>query len=318
MTQISLIVPFYGVEKYITTCLESLFSQDMPESEYEVICVNDCSPDHSEDIVLKFQEKHNNLRLIRHDTNKKLGAARNTGLAAAKGKYVWFIDSDDYIQANCLNKILEYCETNNLEILHWSIIDNKENYILKVEESTVQTGIEELLHGSKDMTFPWNRIYNREFLLSNNLWFNDIWGGDVIHTFNALNAASLVKNVPECFYFYRVDNYNSDMHSSVTANKIISFCYILARELQDNSDNLNPELLPLMEECVEWRVNQSLKSIIKLSFKEKHAFFKEMNKKNELRGFVLKNANRKVVFLLRFPFLSYMIYPIYRLKLLFR
>ena len=86
MKRLSIIMPFYGVERYIRQCLESVYQQDIPESEFEVICVNDCTPDHSEEIVLEFQQRHNNLVLIRHEVNKKLGAARNTGLKAASGK----------------------------------------------------------------------------------------------------------------------------------------------------------------------------------------------------------------------------------------
>lgn len=77
--RISFILPFYGVERYVGKCLESIYTQDVPEEQYEIICVNDCSPDHSEDVVLEFAQKHANLTLIRHEVNKKLGAARNTG-----------------------------------------------------------------------------------------------------------------------------------------------------------------------------------------------------------------------------------------------
>lgn len=114
---LSIILPFYGVEKYIGFCLESLFHQDLPENEYEIICVNDCSLDNSEAVVLQFAEKHKNIHLLRHETNKRLGAARNTGLLNASGKYVWFIDTDDYIENNCLKEIVSTCERHNLEIL---------------------------------------------------------------------------------------------------------------------------------------------------------------------------------------------------------
>ncbi len=84
MLKLSFIVPFYNVEKHIARCLDSLYNQDIPESEYEVICVNDCSPDNSRDIVLQYKKQHSNLILVEHERNKKLGAARNTGLRKAK------------------------------------------------------------------------------------------------------------------------------------------------------------------------------------------------------------------------------------------
>ena len=311
MLRLSIIVPFYGVEKYIGQCLESLFSQDLPADEYEVICVNDCSPDNSEQIVLDYQSRHDNLVLIRHEVNKKLGAARNTGLKAAKGEYVWFVDSDDYVQENCLRKIVEVCESNDLDVFHWSIKDNHNNWLKQFEESNVTTGIDDLLSGSRDMTFPWNRVYKREFLLEHDLWFNDLWGGDVIHTICSLNCAERMKNSSECYYYYRMDNMSSDMRSPVTANKVVSFCYVLGRAMDDSRDQLSPRLYSLMDECVEWRINQSYKLIFQLPIKEKRLFYHTMKENGDLKSYILVKANSKVRFLLCNPFIAYVIHPFY-------
>ena len=312
MKRISLIIPFYGVEKYIRTCLESVYNQDLPESEYEVICVNDCSPDNSESIVREFMEIHDNLLLLCHETNLKLGAARNTGLRYAQGEYVWFIDSDDYIRSNSLQEITKICENEVLDILHWSIQDNFGRWILRLDESGVYSGVDDLLHGSRDMTYPWNRVYKRDFLLRNNLWFNHLWGGDVIHTIQSLNAATRIKNVPDCFYFYRVDNSSSDMRSPITANKVLSFSFILGRALEDCITSLNPLLHPLLHECVEWRVNQSFKPILRLPINERVIFYKTMSGDTELRQYVLKTANRRVKLTLRFPILTFLLSFPYR------
>ena len=309
MVSLSFVVPFYGVEKYIRACLDSLYRQDLPENDYGVVCVNDCSPDNSESIVKEFQARHSNLRLICHETNKKLGAARNTGLAAAKGKYVWFIDSDDYIRENCLKRVVSYCEDYQLEILHWSIQDNSHNWVKQISDSDVHSGIYDLTMGSKDVTFPWNRVYKRDFLINNSLWFNDLWGGDVIHTIQALDAAERTMGKKDCFYFYRTDNYNSDMRSPLTANKIISFSYILGKALFDVSPQLSNELQPFMEECIDWRINKSSKPIIKLPIREKLVFFRTMRKQRGLRGFVLKRADWRVRVLLICPLVAFFIHP---------
>ena len=318
MIRISLIIPFFGVERYIRECLESVFQQDLPETEYEVICVNDCSPDKSEEIVLEFQREHANLHLIRHDVNKRLGAARNSGLRMAQGEYVWFIDSDDFIKSECLKDILSYCEKERLEILHWSIQDNQGNWKLKLEDSTVQTGVDDLLNGSRDMTYPWNRVYKRVFLIDNNLWFNDYWGGDVIHTIQALNVAKKVKNVSTCFYFYRIDNLTSDMHSPISANKIISFSFILARALDETIDTLNPALSSFLQECVDWRINQSFKPIVKLNGDERRVFYQTMSSKEDLKSFVLERSDFKVKLVLLLPFVSYILNLFYRTVVLMR
>lgn len=311
MIKLSIIVPFYGVEKYIGQCLESLFSQDLPADGYEVICVNDCSPDDSERIVLDYQKSHANLVLVRHDINKKLGAARNTGLQAASGEYVWFVDSDDYIKKNCLGELLNYCECNELDILHWSVQDNGGKWVVKIGNSDVVTGIQELTAGSRDVTYPWNRIYKRSFLVDNGLWFNDLWGGDVIHTIQALNAAGRVMNISDCYYYYRTDNMNSDMRSPVNANKVISFSFVLAKAIDDCKTELSPVLEPLIDEFVLWRVNQSYKPILRMPIKEKKKFYKSMQSDGALRDFVLSVANKKVRTVIQYPWMAYAIHPFY-------
>jgi len=235
--RLSIIVPFYGVEQYIEQCILSLYAQDIPEEEYEVICINDCSPDHSENIVKTIAKSHANLQIINHKKNLKLGAARNTGLHAARGRYVWFLDSDDFIASNCFAEILNECETNNLEMLHFSIQDNLGNIYRHVIPSGVLSGIEEEILSDKqqcvEITYPWNRVYNREFLLKNNLFFNDLYGGDVIHTIQAINVCNRVKNVDKFYHNYRVDNWTSDTKSAQTADKIFNMYFVLAKACND-------------------------------------------------------------------------------------
>lgn len=85
MVHVSFIVPFYGVEKFIGRCLDSIYSQPVSENEYEVICIDDCSPDLSRDIVKQFQQQHTNLSLIINEENLRLGGGRNVGILMQKG-----------------------------------------------------------------------------------------------------------------------------------------------------------------------------------------------------------------------------------------
>ena len=93
--KISIIIPVYNVEKYLSECLDSCINQTM--REIEIICVDDCSTDSSGKILQNYARMDSRVKVIMHETNKKQGAARNTGLKYATGEYVWFIDSDDYI-----------------------------------------------------------------------------------------------------------------------------------------------------------------------------------------------------------------------------
>jgi len=117
MIRLSVIIPVFGVEKYIARCLDSIFSINLPESDYEVICVDDCSKDKSVQIIESYLSKHNNLRLLHHEENKKQGGARNTGIGVAEGEYVIFVDADDRIPKYEVAGTLDYMQANGLELL---------------------------------------------------------------------------------------------------------------------------------------------------------------------------------------------------------
>lgn len=114
---LSIVVPVYNTEKYLTDCLESIYRQNI--SDFEVICVDDGSTDNSLDILSDFAEKKDNMSIIRQN-HSGVSAARNKGLNAARGEYVYFIDSDDYLDDNYLNTIMNICSKNRLDLICFS------------------------------------------------------------------------------------------------------------------------------------------------------------------------------------------------------
>ena len=111
---LSIIVPVYNTEKYLTECLDSLLEQDIDTDDYEIICINDGSTDNSLDILQKYVNEYSNVVVI-NQQNKGVSAARNRGMESAKGDYFWFVDSDDLVQKNILNRlkniiIIENCD----------------------------------------------------------------------------------------------------------------------------------------------------------------------------------------------------------------
>jgi len=124
--KLSIIVPIYKVEKYLSKCLDSLLDQDLNSSEYEIICINDGSPDACKTIVLAYQEKHSNIVFIDQE-NQGVSVARNKGLDVAKGNYILFVDPDDAIIKNSLPSILKRAEVNDLDIMYLSLDSYDEN-----------------------------------------------------------------------------------------------------------------------------------------------------------------------------------------------
>ncbi len=104
--QLSIIIPVYKVEKYIRDTLQSIYRQQYDENLFEVIVINDGTPDDSMRIVAEFTNKHANLHII-NQKNQGLSCARNAGLKIAQGEYVWFVDSDDTVTEESIVQVLE-------------------------------------------------------------------------------------------------------------------------------------------------------------------------------------------------------------------
>ncbi len=124
---LSIIVPVYNVEKYLRKCVDSLLTQDLPHEEYEIILVNDGSTDQSGTICDEYAADHPNVKAI-HQQNGGLSAARNSGIAMAQGRYVQFVDSDDYLEPNVLKTLVEKMETDQLDVLRFNYRNVNERY----------------------------------------------------------------------------------------------------------------------------------------------------------------------------------------------
>lgn len=118
MIKLSFIVPVYNVAPYLRMCVSSLLSQDIPQDQYEIILVEDGSTDSSPEICDEYDRMFENIHAI-HQPNRGLSAARNTGIAAAKGEYICFVDSDDYWQHNVLAGLIAQIERDNLDVLRF-------------------------------------------------------------------------------------------------------------------------------------------------------------------------------------------------------
>lgn len=170
---LTIIIPVYNVENYIKDCLDSVYDGEL--KDFEVLCIDDRGTDNSIDIIKKYIEinKINNLRIIRHEDNKGLSEARNTGMSQAKGQYICFLDSDDMIETNGLNKLLEKAMLNNLDIVEGKIREvfetdkRKEKCQNQRNDSIVMTGDDYFYQCCKKkvyFTMAWLRIFKTEYL----------------------------------------------------------------------------------------------------------------------------------------------------------
>ena len=122
---LSVIVPVYNCEKYLDECLASLTRQGLKDNEYEVLVVNDGSTDKSAEIALSYCEKYHNFYLLNQE-NQGVSAARNKGLESARGKYITFIDSDDYVVDNLYLSVVGLLEKRNFKCFYFGMTSNKD------------------------------------------------------------------------------------------------------------------------------------------------------------------------------------------------
>ena len=120
--KLSVIVPVYNVEKFLPRCLDSLLRQGLEVGEYEVICVNDGSPDGSAAILAEYERKHPEVFKVITQENRGSGAARNAGLKVARGEWVGFLDSDDYVIDKGYRYILDHFCGDGVDVVAFSLL----------------------------------------------------------------------------------------------------------------------------------------------------------------------------------------------------
>ena len=244
--KLSIILPTYNMEKYLARCLDSVINQDIKKYEYEIIIVNDESTDNSLKIAENYAKKHDNI-IIHTKKNGGLGAARNTGLELAKGKYIYFLDTDDYIIDNSLAELIRISDINKLDVLTFistmTKVDNLNvsNISSKKEEINSMLGIEYVANNNYRNEVWWY-IINREFLYDSQIKFDEgQWLEDALFTARIFLKASKMAHVEIDIHRYRirpdsaVRNKNLDHYIKLLSDqeKVIHDFGDLIKELPD-------------------------------------------------------------------------------------
>lgn len=200
----SIIIPVYNVEQYLRACLDSVLAQTF--SDWETVCVNDGSTDGSLSVLEEYEKKDHRLRII-SQPNGGLSAARNTGLAAAQGDYVVFVDSDDWVEPSMLSRLAEVINGTDMTCFACRRTDTDESDVLPEEQNNGWNYFNRHALESRIVPFVcvWQRCYRRQFLMDNNLSFREgILHEDNEFTPRACLKAKLVKVIPDVLYNYRV------------------------------------------------------------------------------------------------------------------
>lgn len=278
---ISIIVPIYNVEMYLEICLDSIIGQNY--NEFEVIGVDDCSTDKSQEIFRSYASADDRFRYLKHNINLGLPSARNTGIFNALGDYLFFLDSDDWIAPNALKNLLDLIENDNVDIAMGGV--------LKCEEDTGRVFVplnhakylEKDLHCVNIFTyFPLffsviscNKLIRKHIVYDNNLFFSPKPRRfEDMLTYKWYLSGASVSISRDITYFYRQrsnksDNYSITQDHSFDSliDRILAFADIL--EYIIKMQLLNTEYDPLhsrhammnLPRALEWIIPDIIKKI---------------------------------------------------------
>lgn len=218
MPLVSIIVPVYGVERYIERCAVSLFEQTYKEIEY--IFVNDATPDKSIEVLRtvmkRYPERAKAVRIVEHPQNKGISAARNSGVDNATGEYIWQVDSDDYVATDAVQKWIETAEKHKADVV-----------ICDVNIVTAKSVLSESVHYNDKIDYirrmlqhtekcaHWNKLYKRSLFFETGIRADEHirLADDYAVTPRLLYCAKQVVMLHEPLYYYETTNQNSYVHN---------------------------------------------------------------------------------------------------------
>lgn len=274
---LSFVIPVYNAETYICECLNSLVEQDISKEEYEILCVNDGSWDGSLEILKAYEASYPNITVIDKE-NGGVTTARNAGLAAAKGDYIWFVDSDDFIKENCLSRLMSAARETDCDRMIFGGYQFTDFLTPDEQERSLRNELPANTPWYDSVV--WRCLLRRSFLLEHDLSFRYpelTHGEDGLFMYEVTLHSPRDTQTEEILYFYREhsgsaetsptpenrkrklrsytritqilhDHYTSGRTDAITANKLMSFLWFSLYELtQLPAEDARPILTQLKE-----------------------------------------------------------------------
>lgn len=249
MPKISVIIPVYNVERYIEECLRSVCNQTL--KDIEILCINDGSTDNSLEILKSFAQNDNRVIII-DQQNAGVSAARNKGLELSKGEYISFVDSDDYIKPDFLEKLYNKATETEADIVACGVTYlengnfNAQNHLHK---QTFKTGKDIITTINDKFSFMssvviWNKLYSANLIKKHNIKFVENCRFEDNHfTFITIAIANKIALEPSTEYIYRIIN-NSFMSDIFNSKKLFDIIKIMDNLKLDIQEKIKTQEMP--------------------------------------------------------------------------
>ncbi len=299
MPKISVIIPVYNTEKYVEKCLESLAKQEM--KDFEVIIVNDGSTDNSENVIKNYMQSSKlNIKYLEKE-NGGLASARNYGVEKASGKYISFLDSDDYLDKNLFSELEKYID-KDIDLIKFKMkkVDEKGRLIEKLDGPVFdicsgKQAYEKLCTSDKYMDPACIYLYKREFFVENNFKYKLRYHEDFGLTSLIIVQAKTVVSTDICGYNYL------QTEESLTRSKDDSKNIDRAKDMLIHYDNMlavidaNYDLSEKTKELVKrYYTNSVVLKAGSLKGKEKRNYIKEIKYRMMYKNIKPENLKQKI------------------------
>lgn len=219
MPKVSIIVPVYKAEKYLNRCVDSILAQTF--TDWECFLVDDGSPDHSGRICDEYAARDARIQAI-HKENGGVSSARNVALEKIAGKWLTFVDSDDSLYPNALQKWVEVAEQNNLDLIQCHYNREYQEGQISMEETEVLSATQ-YAELEKWITSVWGTLFKASIIIDHNIRFDENvrLGEDQLFLFNHMQYCKRIKLIGDVLYFYR-DNDQSAVNNPKPEYEIAS------------------------------------------------------------------------------------------------
>lgn len=297
--KLSIIIPCRNGEIWIPQVAKSIFSSDLKEEEYEIVFVDDASEDGTYDAMCEVAQAHENVNVVKLATRLFLGGARNQGLKAARGEYVWFVDADDLVAQIGCTGALHYAVENSLDVLgfEYCLIDYN-GKLLRYEKAfkdySIYSGITFAKNKFKGlityhMGYVWRFLYRRNFLKERNIIFAEgVCWEDTVFMPKAIIEAKRVGAVEDRLYNYRQNPSGicGTMHRQYPAQLIYEFSFVAGKELLDYSLTIHDEQLKteLKNSANNKYLNGFLIFLLRTNSTERRVFYRMLHDNEQFEG----------------------------------
>ena len=228
---ISIVVPIYNAEKYLKRCIDSIINQT--KKELEIILINDGSTDNSKKIIKEYKDKR--IKYFKNE-NQGIGKTRNFGIEKATGKYLMFLDSDDFLDKNICKYLYNKCEKDNLDIAicdFYRYLDKDNKEILKQPEFK-NSSLKDNPEIISENLAPWAKLYRTDIIKENDIKFvRNLKYEDAPFVIKALDKASLIGKVNKPLYYYVIHNNSETTVRDERVFDIIKIIDIIRKYTQD-------------------------------------------------------------------------------------